>query len=137
LSPAHFLWDADARTLLIDLTIDGFGGSARTLLADDNYEFRLSVGDILNAEGVAVVDSDGVNDSLLRLGFHRLEGDFDGDKDVDAVDRNAWYDSTLVHFGARLGDAGYSVVYDYDGDGIISSRDYYYWLRRLYNRSLP
>ncbi len=137
LSPSNFLWNPDTRTLLIDLTIDGFGGSARTLLADDNYEVRLHVDDIRNRDDTPLDDSDGVDDGMLRFAFHRLEGDFDGDKDVDVADRADWFDPTRVIFGARIGEDGYSIAYDYDGDGMISSRDYYYWLRQLYGRRLP
>ena len=56
-------------------------------------------------------------------------GDFNGDGEVDRVDRMLWFDRSLVRFGARVGESGYNFAFDFDGDGIISSRDYYAWLR--------
>ncbi len=128
LSKDYFQWNADTRTLTIDLTIDGFGGSHQTLLSNDNYQLRL-----LDS---VFADTDGIMDGLYRFNFHRLKGDFTGDKVVNIEDRAAWFDPSIVQFNRRVGQVGYNFAFDFDGDGIISAGDYYSWLRNMYGNSL-
>ena len=136
LTPQHYAWNDAANHLAIDLTIDGFSGSLATLLADGRYELRLNAPMIQNAAGSPLADNDGTPDGVVRFAFHRLEGDFDGDAQVALSDRASWFNPAVVVIGAQTGQVGYNAAFDYDGDGIISSRDYYYWLRRLFGRRL-
>jgi len=77
LTASRFQWDAAQKRLLLDTTLDGLGGSRRTMLSDARYQLRLA--------DAVFEDTDGVADALYRFGFHRLEADFDGDRDVDVA----------------------------------------------------
>ncbi|NJN14666.1 MAG: hypothetical protein HC813_03370, partial [Planctomycetes bacterium] len=43
LSASRYQYDALTRTVRIDLTVDGLGGSESTMLADGRYQLRLDV----------------------------------------------------------------------------------------------
>lgn len=137
LATSRFSWAAATTTLSIDLTSDGFGGSERTILPDDDYELRIVVSYVLHSvvPGATLEDNDGQNDGIYRFAFHRLAGDFDGDRNVGQGDYGFWFDGS-VRFGATVGENGYDHAYDFDDDGRISSRDYYYWLLGMFGNNL-
>lgn len=118
----RFRWDAATFTLTIDLTTDGFGGSRMTMLADDVYEVRLDASRIARSDlaGVPLSDSDGTSDGIYRSQFHRLLGDFDGDRQVTAADRTLF----LAAYGTKSSDAKYDFAFDLNGDGVINLADY-------------
>ncbi|MDC0935202.1 Ig-like domain-containing protein [Pirellulales bacterium] len=135
LTADRFQWHAETHTLELDLTIDGFGGSSETMLADGNHKLQVETSSVFDLLSRALQDTDGAVDGVYRFGFHRLEGDFNGSKQVELESRDAWFSD--VEFGARAGSPGYDAAFDFDGDDIVSSRDYYYWLRNLVGNSLP
>ncbi len=51
--------------------------------------------------------------------FFRLYGDYDGDANVNSIDRSK-FESAL---NTKVGQAGYLACFDYNGDGIINSTD--------------
>ncbi len=113
----HFHWNSTTNVLTIDLTVDGFGGSRKTLLSNNNYQLRLNTSQILSARNVdvALEDTDGVLDGVYRYSFHRLLGDVNGDKRVSIHDvmavRNHLFGLTTTP-GADL-----------DGDGDVDLDD--------------
>ncbi|MEZ6060023.1 MAG: Calx-beta domain-containing protein [Planctomycetaceae bacterium] len=132
LTGARFAYTAAARTLTVDLTLDGLGGSARTMLADGRYELRLDTTLIHFAGNPArLLQDDATPDGFVNLSFHRFDSDFNGDGAVTYADR----DLLFSHYGSRLGQLNYDLAFDLDGDGIINSRDYL-WLRRRIGLSL-
>lgn len=120
LAPDRFRWDPSSRTLLVDLTIDGFGGGTRTLLADGRYELRLRAALIRNGSGTPLADTDGTADDFLTFGFHRLFGDTDGDGDVDNADALVFKSAMNTH----VGQVEYLGFLDADGDGVIDVSDF-------------
>ena len=136
-SGTRFEWNSLSNQLTIDLTVDGFGGSDVTFLPDDNYELRLRTESIRAAlTDVALRDTDGLDDGVFTSAFHRLAGDFDGDRDVAIDDRAFWFDPGQVRFGSRRGQSSFSAAADLDGDGVISARDYFFWLRGTFGNDL-
>jgi hypothetical protein len=122
LSPRHFRWDATTNTLLVDLTVDGFGGSTRRLLGDGSYRLQIRTAALMNPDGMDALfrDDDGNNDGLLAYGFHQLFGDTDGDGDVDNADAFAFKSA----MNKRLGEDGYQAFLDLDGNGVIDAFDF-------------
>jgi serine/threonine protein kinase len=62
--------------------------------------------------------------------FHRLFGDFNGGAKVDDADLAAF----PRPYRSRAGMSNYVSSFDYNGDGIIDSSDYYRFLRRKGHR---
>jgi hypothetical protein len=119
---SHFQWDATLRRMLVDVTLDGVGGTRRTALLDARYQLRLA--------DAVFEDTDGVADELYRFDLHRLEADFDGDADVDIADRNLFF----ARYGARTGQPLYDFAFDLDRDGDIDAADYNIWKLRYRNK---
>lgn len=138
LSADRFQYDAATFTLVIDVTRDGFGGSRSTLLGEGNYELRLDTNHIQSPTGLAdLTDGDGQADGVHRFRFHRLEGDFDGDRRVSLRDLALF----LNRFGAVEGsDNRYHFAFDLTGlvsndpDGRIGVSDLARLLTRLGRR---
>jgi hypothetical protein len=132
LPPDRFRWDAATNTLTVDLTVDGFGGSHATILADGRYTLRLDTSMITAADSADnhLADDDGTPDGHRTFGFHRLLGDFDGNGVVDLHDRDLLFD----HFGSSVGQPLYSYAFDLNGDGTINISDYLLWTRLLGHR---
>ena len=125
-------YEYDAATLTIDLTVDGFGGSQLTALADGRHELQLDT-TLISAvdDGTALSDEDGTTDDLHRLAFHRLLADFDGSAVIDRIDLTLF----RGRYRSRAGDNRYEFAYDLDGNGVIGRRDYL-TLRRRAGRSI-
>jgi surface-anchored protein len=126
LSLSHFRWDAATSTLTIDLTVDGFGGSRLTRFADGRYELRLDTSLITSADGaVGLTDDDGTVDGVYRSRFHRLRGDFNGDRVVNRKDVDLFFG----HIGGVEGKNNrYDFAFDLTGkngkpDGRVGGRD--------------
>ena len=129
LTSERFRHDPTRFAVSIDLTIDGWGGSLSTLLANGSYELLLHTELITAHDDPArrLVDDDGNPDGTFRSSFHRLWGAFDGDRDVDLHDRNAFF----AKFGSVDGDARYEFAFDLNGDGVIAIQDYFALLSLL------
>ena len=81
LTADRFQYDAAQNALLIDITDDGFGGSASTSLEDGRYQLRLDTQWITDPAGNRLVDDDAIDDAIRTFDFHRLLTDWDGDGD--------------------------------------------------------
>jgi hypothetical protein len=134
LAPSRFQWDRASRTLLIDLTVDGFGGSGRTILGDSRYRLLLQADQIhLEDEpGRILSDDDGDHDGVLSLAFHQLYGDGDGDGDVDNADAFA----LKTAMNSKQGQASYLDYLDFDDDGVIDAFDFAE-MKKRYGKKLP
>ena len=53
------------------------------------------------------------------FGLHRLFGDSNGDRRVDAVDETAFN----AAYGTNSGQAGYLAYFDFDANGVITKKD--------------
>lgn len=132
LGASRYRYDAASFTLTIDLTLDGFGGSGKTMLADGRYQLRIDT-NAVTAQGDPdnrLRDDDSLRDAVLRRDFHRLEGDFDGDAVVSLADRPF----LTTRFGTRVGRPTFALYCDLNGDGVISLADYLIWTRKLGRR---
>ncbi len=137
LPASHYQLDPDGRVLTIDLTVDGFGGAARTLLEEGNYELRLNTEMVESSLGLPLADADGEADGLHRFGHHadhlffRLAGDGNADRVVDTVDLDSVRDAWLT----GQGDPGFDPDADMNSDGLINFLDLqivrYNWLAEL------
>jgi hypothetical protein len=112
---------------------DTFGGDGETRTLMDKIHTLLNPLDV----DLVFQDIYGVDDGLYTFDFHRLWGDFDGDESVGILDWRCWFNPALVRVGAQEGQAGYFIAFDINGDGVISARDYYWWLRGLLGHHLP
>jgi hypothetical protein len=133
LSATAFRYDAVARTLTIDVTIDGFGSNRATRLADGRYELWLDTTQITttgSSPANQLVDDDGTADGACRSSFHRLHGDFDGDRTISSTD----IDQLMGHMGKNV---PYNWLYDLAdatgnrADGAVNNLDLRYIRGRL------
>lgn len=134
LTANRFRWDDARKSLIVDLTLDGFGASRFTMLQDGRYEIRIQTTAIERSDlpGALLQDTDGTLDNTLRLNFHRLLGDFDGDRVVTIAPNEIL--PFIANFGARASSSRYRAEYDLDGDGIITLADYALWVKRIGRR---
>ena len=125
LTVANFRYDGPSTTLTIDLTTDGFGGSRQTKLADARYQLRFDTSLIRSAVNVdnVLLDDDLVADAIRRFNFHRLRGDFNGNAEVDLIDRNLFF----AHYGETAASPKYDFAVDLDRDGDVDDSDYLVW----------
>jgi hypothetical protein len=129
LAAGRYQYDSASRTVRIDLTTDGFGGSAMTMLANGRYQLQLDTALIAAAANGSnfLVDSDGVNDGLHRTNFHRLMGDYDGDAVVTTADQAVF----TAAYRSQFGQANYNASADLDGDGDVDAADFLAFRRQL------
>lgn len=59
--------------------------------------------------------------------FHRLYGDFDGNKTVNAAD----YFQFKKSLGLSSGTTGFNSLFDYDANGTVNAADYFQFKKRL------
>jgi hypothetical protein len=99
------------------LTFSGAGVFAGSL-ADGLYELRVVAARVADAGNSSVtMAADRVET------FHRLFGDIDGDRDVDAMDFN--------FFRLAYGHAGITSPFDVDGDGDVDAADFGQFFNRF------
>src|SRR5205085_1719943 len=82
-------------------------------LVDGKYTLTILASQVSN---IAALDGngDGTPGDDFTFSFHRLFGDSDGDRDVDAAD-----------FGAfRSAFGGYQLAFDFDNDGDTDAADF-------------
>ena len=130
-----YQYDEVSRTLRIDLTTDGFGGSRSSVITTDaRLQLRLDTALVVDAGDSSnrLVDGDGSADGIHRFNFHRMLGDFTGDAAVTSADFARFNE----HYLSVLGQARYDFVYDFDGNGRIDALDYV-TLRRRLGTTLP
>ena len=127
LDVTRYQYSASTNTLVIDLSVDGFGGSEETLLADGYYQLRLDTQIITDTAGGLLTDDDLVDDAIRTFDFHRLLADWDGDATVNATDRTSFFG----HYGSSTGDGNYNAGFDLDSDGDVDRVDYVLWRLRL------
>ena len=129
MTPTNYIYDDVAGTLTIDLT----GPSSLTILQDGFFQLRMDTTAIhaLGDPNNQLDDADGNVDSVFRFDFHRLLGDYDGDADVDASDRNLFFTA----LGSSPNDLAYDYIYDLDLDGLVDRDDYIIW-RPQYRKTL-
>jgi len=99
----------DGRTYVLTFSGTGIVGNS---LADGIYDLAVDASKVTDAYGQTLTGGGG-------LAFHRIFGDQDGDRDVDATDSRAFraaLDSTLAQ-------APYRMWFDYDLDGDIDATD--------------
>ncbi|MSR55948.1 MAG: tandem-95 repeat protein [Gemmataceae bacterium] len=137
LAPNRFFYDAAKNTVAIGLTTDLFDPDAKTILADGRYELRLKTAILTSAAGgVNLLDKDKTLDDVHRFAFHRLEGDFNGDKKVSKSDEGQLKKLLGKYFWQR----SYNFAFDLTGggstpDGAINAVDMTY-LKTLFGRTV-
>lgn len=127
LTTNRYAWDVQNRTLTIDLTSDGQGGSNQTMLTTDaNYELQMNTGAITSfLTGVPLMDTDGIADSVFRFGatasdsFFRLAGDANGDRLTNFADLQL-VNGSLNH---SVGDPAFNPDADLNSDGTVNMAD--------------
>jgi surface-anchored protein len=133
LATNRFYHDAARNTLVIGLTTGGFDPDSKTILANGRYELRLDTAKLTtSAGGVSLMDSDKTLDGVHRLAFHRLEGDFNGDKKVTKADEGL----LRKYLGSYFWQRRYNFAFDLTGaaanpDGGVDLLDVTY-LRTLF-----
>ncbi|HVK10038.1 MAG TPA: choice-of-anchor M domain-containing protein [Gemmataceae bacterium] len=137
LAADRYFYDAAKNTLTIGLTAAGFDPRSKTILADGAYELRLDTTLLTSAAGgVTLSDTDRVKtDGVHRSAFHRLEGDFTGDRKVTKADENR----LKALLGTYAWQRKYNFAFDLTGptagtpDGAVDQLDLTY-LRGLIGR---
>ena len=115
LSPSRFIYDPATATLMIDVSgIDNH----LSILADGTYELRFD-----SALLAAADDPDKTLAQDEAFGFFQKFGDFDGDDDVDSMDRCFMFNE----FGnTDLGTKSLR-AFDVNADGKVDLLDYRVW----------
>jgi surface-anchored protein len=137
LDPSRFFYDSTRNMLVIGLTANGFSPNAKTILADGRYELRLDTTRITSAAGgISLTDGDKVFDGIHRFAFHKLEGDFNGDKKVTKADEAL----LKRYFGTYFWQRRYNFAFDLTGpsnipNGVVDQLDLTY-LRTLNGRTI-
>jgi len=121
LDAGRFSYDAGSNTLVIDLTQDGVGGSRFTMLTDGRYTLSFNTALLQSAAGGMLLDDADSDDSdgAYDYNFHRLLGDFDGDRVIGSMD----FMLIRPFYYSRAGDGRYSHHFDMNGDGRIDRYD--------------
>ena len=99
------------------------GGS----LADGNYTLRVDSSKIQTAVGNDVMTANHTDD------FFRFFGDVDGDRDVDALDFNAF---RTTFFKSATND-DFNDLFDFDGDDDVDALDFNEFRIRFFKRLAP
>ncbi len=118
--------------IVVTLTFTG-PGVVNGSLADGGYTLHIAGSRITNYQLIPLDgDGDGVAGGDYSLAFHRLFGDGNGDKKVDALDLFAFAGG----YGKRRGDAAYRDYLDRNGDGAIDALDLFAFAGN-YGKTLP
>jgi hypothetical protein len=82
-------------------------------LLDGVYRLRIKAEHVNTPDGPMAAD-------FTSASFHRLFGDINGTKNVNASD----YNSFRTAFGGTSGDAAYKSAFDFDDNGVINAGDF-------------
>lgn len=121
LANSRFFYFPLTNTLTIGLTTTGFNLNEKTILANGRYEVRLDTTLIKSGlGGISLQDTDRqtrIADGIHKVLFHRLEGDFNGDRKVTSRDVSA--------LNARLNSFSWQrkYLYAFDLTGALSNPD--------------
>jgi hypothetical protein len=100
---------------VVVLTFSGAGTTAGSL-DDGNYQLTVLAAAVLGGDGQPLDgNGNGTGGDNFTFAFHRLFGDSDGDRDVDATDFGAF----RAAFGATS-----NLSFDADGDGDVDATDF-------------
>ncbi|MCY2990701.1 MAG: Ig-like domain-containing protein, partial [Planctomycetota bacterium] len=122
LTADNYTYLSDDDTSTYTLTID----TSHVQVEDGHYTLILVIDGVRGVAdpGSRLNDIDtNPNDGRLTLEYHQLVADFSGGDSVDHAD----YDSFLLHYPSRYGDAKYSSIFDLNNDRRIDSIDYGIW----------
>jgi len=120
-------------TYYLDADNDGYGTDDSQCLAAPTGNYTATQSGDCNDEnpdvnpGAQEVCGDGIDNNCnneIDEGCGNVDGDLDGDGDVDTADR-AIFISALRKCS---GDDGFNADADFDGDGCVTFSDYSYWL---------
>ncbi|NJL31959.1 MAG: DUF1349 domain-containing protein [Phycisphaerales bacterium] len=125
LSSRTFTVDGSRLTLLLDQKSMDQASGPQLFLANGNYELILS-GVTDHVGNPLIATSNNTIGSTVALRFHKLVGDYNGDRKVNSTDYLNW----RQHFGKSVSDS-VNQSYDLDGDGKVTSADYLLWRQHL------
>ncbi len=111
----------DGRVWVLTFTGAGIVGGS---LADGLYDLQINPAGVRDNFGQALTGG------VTHIGLHRLYGDFDGDRDVDALD--------LAKMSLVLNTASkFNAMFDYNGDGRVDGLDLLEFKKRLNKVFVP
>jgi hypothetical protein len=103
------------------------GGATWTYTLIPNTDYTEASGSLQDGIYSATLDASKVTAGGVAMAgpnptttFHRLFGDVNGSKSVNALDYNAF----RPVFGKNSGQAGYDAAFDFDGNGTINALDF-------------
>ncbi len=138
----RFRWNAETRVLIIDTTVDGFGGSEVTAFEDGYIEIRLNTSRLRDAAGNRLLEDDAVINGWLVLDrttgsqtydLFRLLGDSNGDAKVDGVDVAIWQ----RNYDPKGRNANTPAMGDWNLDGRIDVADLTIWQQQVSLIEMP
>ncbi len=135
LSASQFHYDFDGLTGLSRLTwsLDSFA-FATTSVADGSYQLTLDASLIKDLAGNSLDgNGNGTGGDNFALSFHRLQGDVDGNRVVDAADMNV----VNAVLGATPSSVSWNANADLDRDSRITVRDRVLVARATGNQIVP
>ena len=133
LDETRFTWSATTRTLTLDLTVDGFGGSDVTILEDGYFELRINASRIGDTAGNTLLENDSLHNGWLVVDrstglqihdFFRLQADSNGDGVIDSIDFAVFQ----LHYDPLGNNDNTPATGDYNYDGLVDAADYQVWL---------
>ncbi len=107
----------DQKSYVLSFSGTGVVGGS---LADGIYDLSVSAAGVHDLAGNALSGS-------FTQRFHRLYGDYDGNKTVNNGDY-FWFKQT---FGKSVGETGFLDLFDYDANGTINNGDYFQFKQRF------
>ncbi len=125
--------DAQGRTV-VTLTFSGQFTESNTAagvnpsLIDGLYTLTVFGGQVTGPGGVSLDgDGDGAPGGDRVVNFHRLFGDYNGDRTVDPADIFPYLQTALF---TSVGQPGYLAAFDFDGNGVIDPADLFPYLQQ-------
>jgi len=107
----------DQRNYVLSFSGTGVVGGS---LPDGIYDLSVAAAGVQDLAGNGLVGS-------FSQRFHRLYGDYDGNKTVNNADY-FWFKQT---FNKSLGETGFLDLFDYDGNGTVNNGDYFQFKKRV------
>ncbi len=107
----------DQKNYVLSFTGTGVVGGS---LADGIYDLSVAAAGVHDLAGNALVGS-------FSQRFHRLYGDYDGNKTVNNADY-FWFKQT---FNKSVGATGFLDPFDYDNNGTVNNGDYFQFKQRF------